>query len=115
MSESKHTPGPWIQHATLVYAKDGNICEVGEPRKSRIVHHDKLEIGSADWNEGMANARLIAAAPELLDACIAGLGAFVGVIQSEFQTTSDPRPEDAWPVVAQLRAAIAKAKGENHD
>lgn len=58
MSESKHTPGPWFVHVprTLpeVIARKGavTIC--------------KCRNGSL--NDGLANARLIAAAPELYEA-----------------------------------------------
>jgi hypothetical protein len=58
-----------------------------------------------------ANARLIAAAPDLLEACKAGLNALYDIIQSEFATTHEPHRADADPDIAQLRAAIEKATG----
>jgi hypothetical protein len=64
---SKHTPGPWQignknQHnASFVYAENGEdtVCMVYEIWSHRTVEECK------DC-KGMANARLIAAAPELL-------------------------------------------------
>src|SRR5262245_5036653 len=105
MNESKHTPGPWENGPFDVYSKadiedGGNIvCEAPQ-----------------DWEDSMyrweANARLIAAAPELLEACEAGFRALYDLIQSEFATSSNPHPADSDPDVALLRAAIAKARGE---
>ena len=59
MSESKHTPGPWVtEHGSLydaITSADGDICTwnhlVGRSRPPQ-----------------KANTRLIAAAPELLEA-----------------------------------------------
>ena len=55
---------------------------------------------------------LIAAAPDLLAACEAGFNALYNLIQSEFATIRNPNPADDDPDIAQMRAAIAKAKGE---
>lgn len=55
MSEVKHTPGPWHvgpHYKSDVESRQGRICECGP-------------FGS---EQAEANARLIAAAPELLDA-----------------------------------------------
>ena len=53
---AKHTPGLWEQSGCSVYIKDTAkpIC---------------LMSGPAEQEEREANARLIAAAPELLEAC----------------------------------------------
>lgn len=72
MSASKHTPGPW----KIVKSKFGDLSIKSEVE---------------------ANARLIAAAPELLEACKRAFD----------QTDKDARPAD-WEM---LRAAIAKATG----
>lgn len=109
MIESKHTSGPWIQSASLIYArgdKGGNICVMSELRASRFIQYDKLEINSKDWDEQMANGQLIAAAPDLLAACEAALAYFEQCVMS-----CDPEEEDI-KESAILRAAIAKAKGE---
>ncbi len=60
MSETKHTPGPWRTATGFVRAKTGVICQLSHP-------HSLLRFVSYD--EEIANARLIAAAPDLLAAC----------------------------------------------
>jgi len=85
MSEQKHTPGPWESGngTTSIYGSDGK--EVAR----RIWH------GPQDDERSLANARLIAAAPELLAA-----------LQYLCEVShTDPRGFDA------ARAAIAKATG----
>ena len=90
---SKHTPGPWhvetIETADTVEAiavRDGNYgMFLAQIEPHAIEHADAL-----------ANARLIAAAPELL----AALEALVAV-----QYSGNPEP-----AFAQARAAIAKVQ-----
>ena len=55
MSEQKHTPGPWGQCNCMVYAVDD-----GEPIAKCL---DK------EMHRAFSDAQLIAAAPELLEAC----------------------------------------------
>lgn len=94
MSETKHTPGPWC---------------LSDESPMIIQDECKVIVGSASTypnsgyfpgqKEAEANARLIAAAPELLEACEGLLGL---------------AERDGWLHVAvnAARAAIAKAKGE---
>lgn len=81
MSDVKHTPGPW--HVA-------NGCQI-RGAKDQIAKAWMMRNG-----EGLANARLIAAAPELLNALEA---------ITEAYDTSLPEYKVA-------RAAIAKARGE---
>jgi hypothetical protein len=67
---TQHTPGPWEQYGSVVYSVNGVICELSEPRAYDIVRHEAVDIGSKDWDEAMANARLITQAPELLQAAV---------------------------------------------
>lgn len=68
MSDAKHTPGPWTTSGTVVSARVGAsqrpVCEIS------IAAPSKGKRYSVDDHrpELMANARLIAAAPELLEA-----------------------------------------------
>ena len=62
MSDTKHTPGNWIVQNGSVYVQDGN-----EYAQTRIASMDRGEPNTRPV-ERDANARLIAAAPELLDA-----------------------------------------------
>ena len=68
----KHTKGPWKVFGTLVISQTedmenrGNtvVCETRQPAASGL-----SEV-FPNYDEDVANARLIAAAPELLEACI---------------------------------------------
>ena len=88
MSEAKHTPGPWqwTQHfdPTISIYKDG----FGQIARL----YDSSE------GAGKANARLIAAAPDLLDALIEIVSA-------------DDAHELTQKHIESARAAIAKATG----
>ena len=80
-----HTPGPWTQHGIYI-SKDGNDYEYPVASVSTIIPDD----------EAWANARLIAAAPDLLAA-----------LESLEKMTSDlPLPS----VHNVIRAAIEKAR-----
>lgn len=91
---TQHTQGPWNVNLN----DDGFINPVVENESQYIC---VLEGGST--NNQIANARLISAAPELLEAASIALKAF--------QMDSDLE-EDFSPEIRALRMAIAKAKGE---
>ena len=79
MSNSKHTPGPWLRMGRSIGVGAGEIATVWELLDGRAI----------------ANARLIAAAPDLLDALVMMLDAY------EIPAVRD-----------RARAAIAKATGD---
>ncbi len=86
------TPGPWTDFFLSVVQEDGDkaICEVED------------EFDTHNAGEAHANARLIAAAPELYDACLAAeqfIALDCGVNEND----------DNGEVLKQLRAALAKA------
>jgi hypothetical protein len=87
-----HTPAPWI------------ACNVGDygdyDGRCRVILGDDLRIAVTlgDHDEGEANARLIAASPDLLEAL-------------EWAVNSQPEDADLW--VTDARAAIAKARGQS--
>ena len=99
---SAHTPGPWRitdRYGVLTYQVgiDGRtVCTVW-PRQQG---NRPSVVDTEPWPEGEANARLIAAAPDLLAACIAYRDARE---TDDFDTTADRREA--------LLAAIAKATG----
>jgi hypothetical protein len=111
----KHTPGPWQVEAlgaanTLIWKQDhGEIADTfydpGNPKLTRA--------------EAEANAHLIAAAPELLEALESAQQEFLGL--SSYLATCEPMTilQNLDAVVASLKskqakaeAAIRKAKGE---
>jgi len=96
----EHTPGPWELADIGDYSDfDGNSRVVlGDDRRIAVV---KVTPGSALFAESDANARLIAAAPDLL----AALEAMVR------DADRNQRPGGGSDVPDSARAAIAKAKG----
>jgi len=71
--KTKHTPGPWNYDSSdnIVYGPNGTtVC--GVHLKPKIVGVDDLEKSGRSL-QTLANANLIAAAPELLAACEAAI------------------------------------------
>jgi len=108
---SEHTPGPWTidpVNTTMVF---GPTPE-GEPYRY-IIDCDSTFAGDGDCDE--ANARLIAAAPDLLTTCEAALEELCpewcrsGPMRG---TSEDCRECGAALLRDRMRAVIAKAKGE---
>ena len=102
MSKQKHTPGPWRWWIDDI----GNEIFLIDSQKDSILG-PTFEINGKTGSVALrcdvtrANARLIAAAPELLDALKALLGL----------TLSDNGNQSAAAVEDMARAAIAKAEG----
>lgn len=69
---SKHTLGPWTQEGSLIvhYGDDGRtICQMSAPPKNKWVAHEPLSfVDFRQDSEICSNARLIAAAPDMLEA-----------------------------------------------
>jgi hypothetical protein len=114
---TKHTPGPWeisligegdeltvdgIESNAVAHAPHRLICEMG---------HD-IDMGQ-DYAEVIANARLIAAAPELLEACKVVTAFLDNLERALFY--DDPlvriRQRVHAPLRSALNPAIAKAEG----
>lgn len=99
---SKYTPGPWsvFNHSwsdttILAYGFEHGICSLD-------INHATEESQEEDEAQMAANARLIAAAPDLLDA-LEDLCERMEQIVRDDQST---------PCTVKARAAIAKATGE---
>ena len=93
---SKHTPGPWI------WGKDYDGLYGAGPDNDVLTFARYEGMWLAYGSHREADARLIAAAPELLAALIA-----------LERTAGIPAMNDD-PVRVKARAAIAKATGENN-
>ena len=114
---SKHTPGPWALES--VDTRCGSCHKIGPFPSAGVrsevhacVYADQMRLGIDDRNpvaaELLANARLIAAAPELLEALVQLEEAFCSVGPG---MTREDR-EDSRAALIAARAAIAKARGE---
>ena len=104
MSEAKHTPGPWQLEADPCHVDSLTTVTGGQRMNAHPnawpAHPLTVQVGGmASVKEAQANARLIAAAPELLAA----------LERASAMLARFPQCDDAWK---QARAAIAKAKGE---
>ncbi|MNJ10723.1 hypothetical protein D3C77_48850 [compost metagenome] len=107
---AKHTPGPW----TFERLRAGSIwaIQAGATCVAEIVRWATTD--PAALAEREANARLIAAAPELLEALERLLEAYSSQMRSDYDYPGDPwtaegrHDEDALQAIR----TIAKAKGE---
>jgi hypothetical protein len=94
MSEAKYTPGPWWCNGDPVVATVSG---------ARSIAFTDTKGGGA---EDVANARLIAAAPDLLEACVEA----ESMLESVRSHIAEHFPNGAvMPAFTKVRAAIAKA------
>ena len=100
MTQKKHTPGPWAigrvengasSQSTYIQARDGYLAEIAQVW------------GHNDDRDMQANARLIAAAPELYHALVMMLDSHDRTCKGEECQISG---------IDLARAAIRKARGE---
>jgi hypothetical protein len=102
---SKHTPGPWGVEFSEPYEPEITAGQWSICRVAAFAGYGEIDLGNelGGNNESLANARLIAAAPELL----AALSHLVALLE----------PVEQWGALAvpglatlnEARAAIAKA------
>jgi hypothetical protein len=113
-----YTPGPWkVSEERSAFRSD-------LPRFAEVFGHDiqaatgetvaavdvRFVPGLDEYGEdGYANARLIAAAPELLETLEDTVQVFEGLDRAA------ELHEELYPVLANLRAAIAKATEQSHE
>lgn len=98
----KHTPGPWEASQWRVCHSVGGdigvICDTANNAKTRT-------------EENMANAKLIAAAPELLEA----LEELYAVVRGESNWLLNEDSGGDAALDEKIRNAIEKATGEKHE
>lgn len=63
---TKHTQGPWVVEAGMVFGTQGKKPRICTPCSQEYSADDSIA-GHQDMYEAAANAKLIAAAPELLE------------------------------------------------
>jgi hypothetical protein len=110
---TQHTPGPWSTDESEIYAGDVMIAE------TLPVANDPSSGGRFYGDIELANAHLIAAAPDLLEAAREGLICAEADLEAERLTCldhgEDPEQDQFVQVFRQrrdlIRAAIAKAGG----
>lgn len=95
---SKHTPGKW-EIAMVGYPKDDCFAVVANKGKTGIALVGKVDVKK---EERIANMFLIAAAPELLEACKA-------VVERASEIGYRHKPS---PIVAKCKQAIATAEAK---
>lgn len=96
--DTKFSPGPWLTDRNNVHTGQIATIHLSDGENWIEVWTDKWCEGEGMTPEVMeANARLIAAAPDLLAACQ--------------QAEADSAMVSGSPLLLQLRAAIAKATG----
>jgi|SRR5690554_6052412 len=103
MKEFKHTPGPWEASFTDCLGGPASYCRIRPVSGEMFGRFTSQEIATMymmDEAEQQANARLIAAAPDLLDAC----RQFSRALESEDKYEIGNAYKSAW-------LAIAKATG----
>lgn len=101
----KHTPGPWGNHLV-----DDTVVVIPRrplPQQISVLGHSEV----AD-DEDYANARLITAAPKLLQGCEIALSYIEAVC---FNTPNPKKQKNYADCAAILRDAIAKATGDTHE
>jgi hypothetical protein len=103
MSTTKHTPGPWTIVSTVAHpfavVADGKQVAVAQSAQATIQAPERA-----------ANARLIAAAPELLEANIKAIEVLTWAEAAGLPVQEHIQLREH---LQQVRAAIAKATGTN--
>ena len=104
-----HTPGPWTCHVVV------STPYIGDPAEKRIACEYALNkqgngVRIVTQDEAYANARLIAAAPELLEAC-ALFTAAAHEVRDVLNGHGFASPASIAFAAEKARNAIAKAEG----
>lgn len=100
-NEKKHTPGEWAVDGMTIFAPADGIAA----KDVAVILHD----GNSSIQEREANARLIAAAPELLEALEAAEVLWNAIHQSNYSQETREAIWDQWD--AKRQVALAKATG----
>lgn len=113
MTDTQHTPGPW--ECFPAKDSDGDVTISIRGHAEFIATMDTRSIDGGPYvlpPSGEANARLIAAAPDLLEACELILFAAKEPGENPTGATYQSMQSALASIIFTARAAIAKAKGE---
>ena len=105
---AQHTPGPWV----VGPVDDTVVTHLGADGRRYEVAAVEGDYNDPDqWPVMEANARLIAAAPDLLEAAKQALWHIGSDDDRLAMADADKWKTDEWQAAGLLRAAIAKATG----
>lgn len=110
MSNNSHARGPWeagvatLKGGVPVGSEQFAVCAQGNPRRIIAVTG---AVGAPDEAESIANAKLIAAAPDLLQVARCALDDLDDLLREAEPFGEMEHP--AWQTVEELKAVIAKA------
>ena len=96
-----HTPGPWQGGLQISSSRETNIIAHIQTRFPKLNGYSNTN--GVGHYEALANAKLIRAAPELLEALVFCLS---------FLTANDDGEDDVVERIKAAKSAIAKATGE---
>lgn len=104
-----HTKGPWqVYHQCEVFTVAYKVTDKGHYDVCDMVNPSE-HLTNIAADEAMANAHLIAAAPELLEACKGIESTFVFL--DSLTAGWEPQHTNTMKALAAVRAAITKAEG----
>jgi hypothetical protein len=109
IADAAHTPGPWVVSENGVSQETvGGWCGIADC--GRLVRYGTSGgMRYADYETTVANARLIAAAPEMFEALETMVRYSDGLIEAGHYDHREPRVQELYDMCA---AAIAKAVGK---
>lgn len=91
--KEQHTPGPWTSRGAIPFrSQTADYCVIAN---GGFVVAETFQASDQTQN-ALANAHLIAAAPDLLEAC-------ESILIAQFELN--------WPAIQMLRNAVSKARG----
>ncbi len=99
---NQHTPGPWLNHGCSVYS--AKVWSEGIATGDRYIASSQPLDESMPSDEDLANARLIAAAPEMLEV--------LKLCHGNVSSLNDTHPAIWGKWLEVISAAIAKAEGQ---
>ena len=100
-----HTPGPWQYGGSLISAGNVHVARTLYRMPDRLPTNDHSDCAPESFRESDANRLLMAAAPELLEAC-----RMAEKVLAKYPI-GDPLISDVHTAAKRIRAAISKAEG----